>query len=214
MEESMTTRRSWTKRSIAAGLILGAMALVPGRVLAHCDALDGPVVSAARLALEKNDAARVLIWVQKKDEAGIRRTFEQTLAVRKLSPQARELADTYFFETLVRVHRAGEGAPFTGLKPAGQDIGPAIPGADRALETGNVEPVVGLLTGAVEKGVREHFASARAARSYAPGNVDAGRDYVGKYVLFVHYVEGIYRSAAGTAAGHEAEAGAAAHHEE
>jgi hypothetical protein len=198
----------------AASLFLGTAMLVPGRALAHCDGLDGPVVTAARLALEKNDVNRVLVWVQKKDEVAIRKAFEQTLAVRKLSPQARELADLYFFETLVRVHRAGEGAPYTGLKPAGRNLGPAIPGADHALEAGDVEPLVRLVVSAAEKGLRQRFAEARAARNYPADNVEAGREYIEKYVPFIHYVERLYQSATTSAAGHEAEAGAAAQHED
>jgi hypothetical protein len=46
--------------------------------------------------------------------------FTKTLAVRKQSKEAKELADMYFFETLVRIHCAGEGAPYTGLKPVKQ----------------------------------------------------------------------------------------------
>ena len=115
-------------------MIVGPLILTPARALAHCDRLDGPVVTAARHALEKNDVTGVLIWVQKKDEAGIRQAFERTVAVRQLGSRARDLADMCFFETLVRVHRAGEGAPYTGLKPAAQDLEPAISGADRALE--------------------------------------------------------------------------------
>lgn len=61
--------------------------------------------------------------------------------MRKLSLEARQLADMHFFETLVRLHRAGEGAGFTGLKPAGRDLGPAIPAADKALRDANVEPL-------------------------------------------------------------------------
>ena len=197
-----------------ASLFLGIVVLVPGHVLAHCDGLDGPVVTAARQALEKSDVNRVLIWVQREDDAAIRKAFEQTLAVRELSPKAREMADMYFFETLVRVHRAGEGAPYTGLKPAGRDLGPAIPGADRALETGDVEPLVRLLVGSAEKGLRERFAEARAARNYPAGNVETGREYIEKYVPFIHYVERMYQSATTSPAGHEPEASAAARHKE
>lgn len=197
-----------------AGLFLGTVVLVPGRALAHCDGLDGPVVTAARQALEKNEVSPVLVWVQKQDEPAIRKAFEQTLAVRKLGSQARELADMYFFETLVRVHRAGEGAPYTGLKLAGRDLGPAIPGADHALETGDVEPLVRLVVSAAEKGLRERFAEVRAARNYPAGNVEAGREYIEKYVPFIHYVERLYQAATTSAPGHEAEAGAAPQHEE
>ena len=125
-------------RVIAAGVGLGLLALMPARAVAHCDGLDGPVVKAAQRALATRNPALVLIWVQEKDESEIRKAFEQSLAVRELSPQARELADRFFFETLVRLHRAAEGASFTGLKPAGRDLGPAIPAAAEAVRIGSV----------------------------------------------------------------------------
>jgi uncharacterized protein DUF6448 len=194
-------------------IAMGVLTRGPGRAEAHCDGLDGPVVIAARQALERKDVTGVLVWVKKADETEIRQAFDRTLAVRGLNAQARELADRYFFETLVRVHRAGEGAPYTGLKPAGRDLGPALPAADRALETGDVEPLVKLLVDAAEKGAREHFAETRAARSYPAGNVEAGRAYVARYVPFIHYIERLYESATTGAPGHEAEREAAAEHE-
>jgi hypothetical protein len=130
---------------------------------AHCDGLDGPVVSAARKALDSGDPNPVLIWVQPKDEAEVRHAFAEAVAVRKLSPQAREMADRYFFETLVRVHRAGEGAPYTGLKPAGRDLGPAIPLADKAVATGSEAELASFVSKEAERGPREvRRASAQA----------------------------------------------------
>jgi hypothetical protein len=132
-----------------AAVAIALLGLTPARAFAHCDGLDGPVVKAAQRALETRNPALVLIWVQEKDEREIQNAFEQALAVRELSSQAKALADRFFFETLVRVHRAGEGAPFTGLKPAGRDLGRAIPAADEAVRVGSVEPVRQLLTDAM-----------------------------------------------------------------
>ena len=168
---------------------LGLLAATPARALAHCDGLDGPVVKAAQRALETRNPAYVLIWVQEKDEREIQAVFEQTLAVRDLSPQAKGLADRFFFETVVRLHRAGEGAPFTGLKPAGRDLGPAIPAADEALRVGSAEPVRRLLTGLLEERLREHFGEAMAAKKFNPDDLPAGRAYVKAYVEFIHFVE-------------------------
>ena len=168
---------------------LGLLAATPAPVLAHCDGLDGPVVKAAQRALETGNPAFALIWVQEKDEREIQTVFEQTLAVRDLSPQAKELADRFFFETLVRLHRAGEGAPFTGLKPAGRDLGPAIPAADEAIRVGSVEPVRRLLTGILEERLRERFGEAMAAKTFKSDDLPAGRAYVKAYVEFIHFVE-------------------------
>jgi hypothetical protein len=187
---------------------LAMSVLPPARAFAHCDGLDGPVVNAARAALEARNVALVAIWVQPQDEPEIRRAFEQTLVVRSLSPQAKELADRFFFETVVRVHRAGEGAAFTGLKPAGRDLGPAIPAADRALEERTLEPLMMLLTDTMRDRLRQHFNEAVTARAYDVGDVAAGREYVRAYVEFIHYVERLYETSTTAAPGHFEETGA------
>ena len=192
-------------------LLLVALAmsvLLPAPVFAHCDGLDGPVVKSARAALEARNVALVAIWVQPQDEPEIRRAFEQTLVVRSLSSQAKELADRFFFETVVRVHRAGEGAAFTGLKPAGRDLGPAIPAADKALEERSLEPLVTLLTDTMRDRLRRHFNEAVTARTYDVGDVAAGREYVRAYVEFIHFVERLYETSTTAAHGHFEETGA------
>ena len=179
-----------------------ALALGPARASAHCDGLDGPVVTAARRALEAGDVKAALIWVQERDGPEITLAFSRALAVRRLGSQAKELADLYFFETLVRVHRDGEGAPFTGLKPAGRDLGPAIPAADRALATGDPGPVSNLLGDAMKAGLSERFDRLLEAKRHAGDGVEAGRRYVSAYVQFVHYVEDLHRAATSAAPGH------------
>lgn len=119
-----------------------------------------------------------------------------------MSPEARELADLYFFETLVRVHRAGEGAPYTGLKPAGRDLGPAIPAADRAIENGSTEAVKKLLMETVEQGLHTAFHRVQERKGFDPSDVSAGREYVEAYVVFIHYVEGLYEVAKNQTHGH------------
>jgi hypothetical protein len=187
--------------------------LTPPSALAHCDGLDGPVVTAARRALESGNVNLVIIWVQKADEPEIRIAFQNTLAVRKLSPQARDLADMYFFETLVRVHRAGEGAPYTGLKPAGRDLGPAIPAGDKAIAAGSTEALLKLLTDKVREQIITHFKEVQESSRYSTGDVEAGRRYVKAYVEYIHYVEQLYDTAKHPPEGHSHESVGAELHE-
>ena len=194
--------KTFTTPSIVSILLFTITLFLPKQVIAHCDGLDGPVVKAAQTALENGNVNPVLIWVQKKDEGEIKQAFQKTLAVRKLSPQAKELADMYFFETLVRIHRAGEGEPYTGLKPAGREVEPAIPAADKAIESGKLEPLLKILTETVQTEVREKFKAVAAKKNFKPDNVEAGREYVEVYVPFVSYVERIYATAKGEAKGH------------
>lgn len=172
---------------------------------AHCDTLDGPVVETARTALETGDVTPLLKWVQADDEKEIRTAFQKTLAVRAKGAEAKEFADMYFFETLVRIHRAGEGAPYTGLKP-GAAVDPAVALADRALETGSVDKLVNVLTDAMANGIRERFQQTRETRKYADDSVAAGREFVKAYVIFTHYAEGLHATIKGNADHHFGEA--------
>jgi hypothetical protein len=205
-------------RIIIAGGVLSAGLVLSQRAFGHCDTLDGPVVLVAKAALAKKDVTPVLKWVRPEAEAEIQAAFARTLAVRAQGPEARELADQFFFETLVRIHRAGEGAPFTGLKPAGAELDPAIEQADKALVTGSVEQVVKLITEEAAAGIRKRFAEARERKEHAEHNVQAGRNFVAAYVEYIHYVEALHLAAkaveAHHAEGHGVVSTKDAHHQE
>jgi hypothetical protein len=195
--------RSIARVTLVAVLLVLAMGFLAGApAFAHCDGLDGPVVGAARTALQTSNINHVLIWVRPQDADEIKRAFQETLTVRKLSPQAQSLADQYFFETLVRIHRTGENAPYTGLKPAGRDLGPAIPAADKAIETGSDKALIELLTNKVQEGLRKHFKGAVDKKKFAPDDLTAGREYVDAYVTYIHYVERLYEAAEKPVGGH------------
>jgi hypothetical protein len=181
-------------RSAALAALSVGLLAAPGTALAHCDTLDGPVVAAARKALDTNNVSLVLPWVQKKDETDIRNQFQKTVTVRKAGGQAKELADMYFFETLVRIHRAGEGAGYTGLKPAGK-IEPPIAAADKSIESGKLQEVAKLIAQRTEEGLHKHFEDVMKKKKYNPNDVAAGRAYTSAYVEYTHYVERLYDAA-------------------
>ena len=174
-------------RRIAFVLLL-TLAAAP--LFAHCDTLAGPVVADARLALEKKDVTPVLKWIPAANEPEIRDAFAKTLAARAASPQARETADQWFFETLVRVHRASEGVSFTGLKGADYKPEEGIELADQAIESGSLDKT----EKAVLHQLRERYAAVQQAKKHANDSVEAGREYVRAYVEFIHYVERLHQS--------------------
>jgi hypothetical protein len=136
----------------------------------------------------------VLKWVAAEHESEIRKAFAKTLVVRAAGEDAQQLADQFFFETLVRIHRAGEGEAFTGLKPAGS-VDPGIAAADRALESGSGAELTVSLSGTIEQGVHDRFEKARRLKEHAADSVAAGRRYVEAYVEYVHFVESVHRLA-------------------
>ena len=144
----------------------------------HCDSMDGPVVAAARRALEQGDVAIVLPYVPAHAEAEVTAAFQQVLPIHGISGLAGELADRWFFETVVRLHRAGEGAPYTGLKPAGLDVGPVIPVAERALRTGSADELIQVLTEVVADQAKARLDRAMALQQQEHGSVAGAREYV------------------------------------
>jgi hypothetical protein len=159
------------------------------------------VVATARTALNKGDVTPLLKWVRPEKEKQIKDAFQKTLAMRAKGTDVKELAEMYFFETLVRIHREGEGAPYTGLKP-GEAVDPAVALADKALENGNVDKLVNVLSNAMANGIRKRFQHVREAQNHADDSVAAGREFVESYVIFTHYVEGLHGLIKGGAAHH------------
>lgn len=202
-----------TQSTIVALALAAIVSLLPLGVQAHCDSLDGPVVTDARAALVAGDVTAVLKWIAPADEAEIRSVFDKVLKVRQASEDARDLADMHFFETVVRLHRASEGAPYTGVKPAGTDPGPIVRAADAALASGSVDDLVEKVADHLSVGIRQRFAKASEAKARKDRSVDGGREFVAAYVEFVHYVENLHNAVAGHGASHgEAAPGGAGEH--
>lgn len=178
--------------SVAILLILAGPA-----AFAHCDWINGPVVADARTALAKADVTPALKWVAAADEAEIRRAFDRTMAARAGSAEARDVADQWFFETLVRIHRASEGEQFTGLKGADYTPEAGIEMADHALQANSLGEVEKSLTAAIRSELQKRFSAATEAKKHAEESVEAGRRFVHAYAEFIHFVEGVHRNVPG-----------------
>lgn len=163
----------------------------------HCDTLDGPVVKAARMALEKENVNYILPWVSEKAESELRKAFEKTLRARKQGKEAMELADYWFFETAVRLHREGEGASYTGLKPAGLDWGPVVPRAEKAIQRESPKEVIDFITQTVQEELEERFKRVIAMKKFDIDDVNAARNYVQAELGFVLYSHGLYTAITG-----------------
>ena len=190
---------------IATGLLLGA-----SNARAHCDSLDGPVAKAVHKALETGNIYPVLAYAPATAEAEIHAAFEKSRKVRGFGPDARVMADQAFLETVVRLHRAGEGAAYTGLKPAGIDYGPVIPAAELALKTGDLSKVKAVLLESIEHALHERLAQVRQLQQ-APiepktaAEVAHARERISAELGFVIFTETIRQAALGSGAEHHAD---------
>jgi hypothetical protein len=159
----------------------------------HCDTLDGPVVSACKKALETGNIYYVLPFVPEKAEEELINAFKKTIKVRKLGQDAADVADMWFFETAVRLHREGEGASYMGLKPAGLDWGPVVPRAEKDIEKGDPTETIEFLKRIVEEEVRKKFDKAMSTKNYDLNDTHAAREYTEAMLHFVLSSHHIYK---------------------
>ena len=183
-------------RTLGAIALMGGLIWVAPSLNAHCDTMNGPVVAVARQALKSGDLTPALKWIPEASEAELRAAFARTLQVRAAGSAAKDLADSYFFETLVRLHRAGEGEPYTGLKPA-TEVDPAVAAADQALQGGSPDALVRAMTDKIAVEIRQRFENVSRTRKTADQSVEAGRRYVAAYVGLMHYLEQVDQAGSG-----------------
>lgn len=174
----------------AFAVTLTMVVLWPQRASAHCDTMEGPTAKDGVKALESADLAHALKWIAPDGEAELREVFERALAARELGPEAQEVADRWFLENLVRIHRAGEGVAFTGLQPAGVPVEEKVAAADRSIEQGDLRPLAGLVSAERWPELERRFAKVLERREYDLDDVDAGRSYIEAYVSFFKFAEG------------------------
>jgi hypothetical protein len=193
----MTKLRMLIATIVVAGIVFGAQ-----RAQAHCDSVDGPVAKAVQKALETGNLNPVLAYAPATAEAEIRAAFEQSRKVRGLGADARALADQAVMETVIRLHRAGEGAAYTGLKPAGIDYGPVIPAAEHAVETGDLARLKAVLMEKIEHALSERLAHVRELQK-APlepqtaAEVPHSRERVSAELGFITFAENLHQAALG-----------------
>jgi hypothetical protein len=171
-------------------LLVALLVLIPRRASAHCDTEDGPAVTDGRTALKTGNINHALKWILAEGEAELRRIFDKAIKVRALGGEAAELADRYFLENLVRIHRAGEGAPYDGIKPTGTVLDPKVVAADEAMDSGDLKPLLTLIPADKHSELRRRFDEARGLKQFDVNDLTAGRAYIAAYVSFYKYAEG------------------------
>ncbi len=174
---------------------IGMLTLTLGaaNAMAHCDTKSGPVAVDAREALANKNFETVAIWVGQEQHKELRAAFDRAMDVYQMGGKAKALAEQYFMETAVRLHRAAEGMSYTGLKPA-QPLPEDIAKAEKALETGNLEPVINMMKVEMKQKMQHLLKKARMAKQNKDKSLEAGRKWADAYVKYVIYAHGLYKT--------------------
>lgn len=158
----------------------------------HSESMDGPVVNAAEMALDMENVNYVLPFVSPEDESELKDAFERTITVRELSGDAAELADYWFFETTVRLHLKWRKRPYTGIKPAGYNRGPALTLTEEALKRENLNDLDDFMVSFIKEDLQLRFEDVLSRKDYEADDVESGRDYVSSMLDFVRYLDQLY----------------------
>lgn len=178
-----------TLLSIVFVVLLMAFGTLPAS--AHCDSYDGPVIKDATKALETNNVNLVLKWVTKEQEQEIIPLFDKTYSLKSGDQEIYAIVKKHLLETLVRLHRETEGAPFTGLKPAGTTK-QIIQMTDKTIEDGNVDDFLVILNSHIDEGIREKYEKVAQLKKVKDNSIEQGRAYVEAYVDYTHTIEAIH----------------------
>jgi hypothetical protein len=187
---SKNEQKRGLKNKLKALIIFSVLLFSSILTFAHCDTMEGPLITDAKKAISMNNVNIVLKWVPAASEAEIKNAFSQIMKVRVLNDDAKDIADKYFFDTLVRIHRTGEGVAFTGVKPLGAPIDEKVKAADKSIEVGNLTPLKGLVAKDDMPELKERFEKVMLLKNFDVNNVEAGREYIEAYVQFFKFAEG------------------------
>ena len=184
--------------ALLVGVVIVSLA-IPRPAAAHCDSEKGPVATAAHQALESGNVKLVLPYVPAASEKELTAAFTQAREVRRAGGTAAQLADRYFIETAIRLHRAGEGAPYNGVTD--EATPKAILLADKAMATGSLDEVYKFLDQEMKNGIQEKYDAVVKARKEAAqlGTVEANRERVEAELIFEKYIYEIYLQASADA---------------
>ncbi len=176
------------RKALAICLLAAAFSLP---VSAHCDSYDGPLIKDALQAIETNRVTVVLKWVAPEYEEEVTNLFNKTIRLKQEDQEQYAIVEKQFLETLVRLHREGEGAPFTGLKPAGSASGIVLL-ADEALAKKDIESLIENLNIHLADAVREKYKVVAEKAMTKDNSVAEGREYVHAYVEYTHLLEALH----------------------
>ena len=181
---------SFSKAKMFAFTLFAIILLSTQSAFAHCDSYDGPVIKDALKALEQQNVELVLKWVEPKYDEIITDKFNQTLKLKGNDEEINKILETHFLETLVRLHREGEGATFTGLKPV-NSMTPMVEMADNSLEKNDIDYVVNAVNSHLGEVLKERFAKTMELSKTKSNSVEQGRAYVEAYVEYTHTLEAL-----------------------
>lgn len=157
----------------------------------HHNQLNAQVIKAAKMALDSGNVNYILIWVPEESENKLKNLLEKTCCESSTRDNIQNRAVDWYFKTVNRLHYASGWTSCPGMKSESIDENPIVLKVERAIETGNINEIFGVIPDTPTGDVRRRFCDVMNKKNYNVNNIAAGRDYVSSFIDLIVYLHNL-----------------------
>jgi hypothetical protein len=155
------------------------------------DEMQGPVVKAAKMALETGNVNYILIWLPEESENTLKNLLEKTCCTRSSRMNMKNRAYDWYFEMVNRFFNIGRPRDNLTIR-GGLAEKPLDLKVDKAIESGNFEEIRDIIPVTHEADAKQRFLHVMNMRNYPVNNIAEGRAYVSAFFDFNRYMHDLY----------------------
>jgi hypothetical protein len=152
---------------------------------------DGPVISAAKRALETGNAHYILIWIPEESENTVKNLLEKAYCERYTQKNAYNHIVDWYFETINHLHSVHYGPYNLTISTKAPEEKTIIFLVERTCESGNFEEITTVIQDTPSGEMRQRFNDVMKKRNYGVENIAAGRVYVSAFTDFIAFVNNL-----------------------
>jgi hypothetical protein len=146
---------------------------------------NGPVMRAAKMALETGNADHILIWVPEESENTLKNLLEKTCCERTTQRKARNHSIEWYLQTINRLHSEYYRPHDLNISTKTPEERKTILLVERACETGNFDEIATVMQITSDEEIRQRFNDVLNKSNYDMDNIAAGRAYVSAFTDFI-----------------------------
>lgn len=155
------------------------------------DSHNGPMMIAAKRALETGKAHHILIWIPEKSENTLKNLLEKVCCKRRIQADGHDRIVDWYFETISRFHSGYYGPHNLNISTKTPEEKSIIFLVESACESGNFEEITTVIRDTPTGEMRQRFDDVMKKRNYCEENIAAGRVYVSVFTYFIAFVNNL-----------------------
>jgi hypothetical protein len=152
---------------------------------------NGPVIRAAKMAMETGNASYILIWLPKEAENTLKNLLERTYCENRTRKNTQNHSIDWYFKSVNRLHSRYGWPDYPGMKFKETDEETIALMVERAFESGNFEEINSIIPLNHSGDARERFHKVMMKRNYSVDDIAAGRVYVSAFIAFIVYLHNL-----------------------